>query len=211
MAHCESIGHAVLILMAIGLGLTPEYFIRSMCKDPLCLFRIFHYPPGKDLPEKLRSDNLWGVGEHTDYGLITLLKQDDVGGLQVKTITGEWLDATHIPRTLVINVGDMLEAITSGLFVSTPHRVKNSTDRMRLSFPFFFDPGLHATIEKIHLSEELLGKAKAQVEWRRSQPGLQRWDAAGEFAVNNVEGRTYGEYLLRKVGKVFPDLAMNNL
>ena len=203
-AHCEALGHGITALIALGMQLPVDYFIRSICSDPLCLFRIFHYPPAGELPESLREANLWGVGEHTDYGLVTLLKQDDVGGLQVKTIAGEWLDAPPIPKTLVVNVGDMLEAMTHGLLVSNPHRVKNTTDKMRLSFPFFFDPGFTAAIEPLPLNEKMQEQAEARVAWRRTQPGLQRWDNNG-FVVSATG--PYGKYVLGKVGKVFPDLA----
>jgi isopenicillin N synthase-like dioxygenase len=207
--HCEGLGHGVTALIAVGLDLPVDFFALAMCADPLCLFRIFHYPPATELPEALRQHaGLWGVGEHTDYGLVTLLKQDDVGGLQVKTVSGTWLDAPPVPHTLVVNVGDMLEAISHGLLVSTPHRVKNTTDRMRLSFPFFFDPGFAVKIEPLPLNSLWRSQADAQVAWRSTQPGLQRWDN-GQFVVSATG--TYGAYFLGKVGKVFPNLASTTL
>ena len=81
----------------------------------------------------------WGVGEHTDYGLLTILRQDDTGGLQVKSRSG-WMDAPPIPGSFVCNIGDMLDRLTRGMYRSTPHRVLNMSKRSRLSFPFFFDP-----------------------------------------------------------------------
>jgi hypothetical protein len=80
------------------------------------------------------------VGEHTDYGLLTLLAQDDSGGLQVAAPEG-WIDAPPIPGTLVCNIGDMLDRLTGGWYKSTPHRVRNLSGHGRLSFPFFLDPG----------------------------------------------------------------------
>jgi isopenicillin N synthase-like dioxygenase len=146
------------------------------------LFRIFHYPPSG-------SAENWGVGEHTDYGLLTLLAQDDNGGLEVKTPEG-WIDAPPIPGALVCNIGDMLDRLTGGAYKSTPHRVKNTSGRSRLSFPFFFDPGFEARI------------VPQPGQAARDDSG-ERWDKAN---VHDFAG-TYGDYLLSKVSKVFPDLA----
>ena len=120
--------------VALSLGLDAGYFAAGYTADPTILFRIFHYPPS--LPQA----GGWGVGEHTDYGLLTLLAQDDAGGLQVRAPDG-WIDAPPIPGTLVCNIGDMLDRLTGGRYRSTPHRVRNLSGHDRLSFPFFLDPG----------------------------------------------------------------------
>ena len=94
----------------------------------------------------------WGVGEHTDYGLLTILKQDDAGGLEVKSRTG-WVPAPPVPGSFVCNIGDMLDRMTGGLYRSTPHRVRNLARRARLSFPFFFDPAFDARIQPIEMPD----------------------------------------------------------
>ena len=109
---------AVLSGVAVSLGLEADYFASRYTADPTVLFRGFHYPPAP--PD---SDD-WGVGEHTDYGLLTLLLQDDNGGLQVRTPDG-WLDAPPNPGTFDCNIGDMLDRMTGGRYRSTPHRVRN--------------------------------------------------------------------------------------
>jgi isopenicillin N synthase-like dioxygenase len=147
------------------------------------LFRIFHYPASN-------ADKGWGVGEHTDYGLLTLLAQDDIGGLEVKTPRG-WTEAPPIRGALVCNIGDMLDRLTGGAYRSTPHRVMNASGRSRLSFPFFFDPGFDARI--VPLPEHALARDDSSERWDRSN-------------VHAFSG-TYGDYLLSKVSKVFPDLA----
>ncbi|HEY4944301.1 MAG TPA: 2-oxoglutarate and iron-dependent oxygenase domain-containing protein [Rhizomicrobium sp.] len=176
--------HAIMEGIALSLGLEAGYFRVHYTADPTILFRIFHYPP--DVP----GSQQWGVGEHTDYGLLTLLAQDDAGGLQVKSPTG-WTEAPPVARTLVCNIGDMLDRLTGGLYRSTPHRAKNLSGRGRLSFPFFFDPGFAAQIVP-------LPQHAAHIEDDRET----RWD---KESVHDFSG-TYGEYLLGKVGKVFPDL-----
>ena len=176
-------GQAVLSGIALSLGLDAGYFADGYTADPTLLFRIFHYPavpPG---------DDGWGVGEHTDYGLLTLLAQDDSGGLQVAT-PGGWTDAPPLPGTLVCNIGDMLDKLTGGWYRSTPHRVRNTSGHGRLSFPFFLDPGFAAEVPP------LPGRAAADAG------GRPRWDGQDLRAFSG----TYGDYLLGKVSKVFPQL-----
>jgi len=72
--------HALMEGIALSLGLDENYFRQNYTSDPTILFRIFHYPSD---PTPGDSQDRWGVGEHTDYGLLTLLAQDDIGGLQV--------------------------------------------------------------------------------------------------------------------------------
>ena len=176
MTALTDLGHALMRGMALSLGLEPGYFRERYMADPLTLFRIFHYPPVTVEP---KADEQWGVGEHTDYGVLTILKQDDVGGLQVKT-RSRWIDAPPVPDSFVCNIGDMLDRLTRGLYRSTPHRVQNVSGRGRLSFPFFFDPGFDAQVEAIDLSgapipEDRQGRAlgrRQRARLRRHLRGL---------------------------------------
>jgi isopenicillin N synthase-like dioxygenase len=176
--------HAIVEGIALSLDLEADYFRRHYTGDPTILFRIFHYPAISV------SSQEWSVGEHTDYGLLTLLAQDDAGGLQVKTRRG-WIDAPPIENTLVCNIGDMLDRLTGGLYRSTPHRAKNVSGRGRLSFPFFFDPGFDAEIRPLpHRASQM------------TDDRCERWDRQ---SVHTFAG-TYGDYLLGKISKVFPQL-----
>jgi isopenicillin N synthase-like dioxygenase len=181
-------GQAVLAGVALSLGLDARYFADGYTADPTILFRIFHYPPSAP------QDQGWGVGEHTDYGLVTLLAQDDSGGLQVATPEG-WIDAPPIPGTLVCNIGDMLDRLTGGWYKSTPHRVRNLSGHGRLSFPFFLDPGFAAEVPPLpdHAAAD--------------DDGGRRWDGKDLRAFTG----SYGDYLLAKVSKVFPQLSRNAL
>jgi isopenicillin N synthase-like dioxygenase len=184
MASLTRLGHRLMAGLSLSLGLEESYFADRYTGDPLILFRIFNYPPPRD-------PTLWGVGEHTDYGLLTILLQDDAGGLEVRS-RSQWVPAPAVPGSFVCNIGDMLDRMTRGLYRSTPHRVHNPAPRDRLSFPFFFDPNFFARVQPI----DLPGK-EAPPDDR-----AERWDQA---SVHAFEG-TYGEYLLNKVGKVFPEL-----
>jgi isopenicillin N synthase-like dioxygenase len=178
---------AVMRGVAAGLGLPATWFEEHVTTDPTVLFRIFHYPA---LPDNADSEE-WGVGEHTDYGLLTLLAQDDAGGLQVRTPDGRWLDVPAEPGVLVCNIGDMLDKLTEGRYRSTPHRVRNLSGRSRLSFPFFFDPSWDAVVTPLPLGDS---PPADDVE--------RRWDGASVHAWTG----TYGDYLTAKVSKVFPEL-----
>jgi isopenicillin N synthase-like dioxygenase len=184
------LGHALMRGVALALGLAPEWFERELTADPTILFRIFCYPPTPAHDLALHEDN-WGVREHTDYGLLTILAQDDVGGLQVRSADG-WIDVPPDPEAFVCNIGDMLERMTGGRYRSTPHRVRNAGTTTRLSFPFFFDPGWDATVRPV--PEVGYGQETAEAQ--------SRWDGAN---VHELSG-TYGEYLLAKVSRVFPAL-----
>lgn len=204
LATMTGVGQAVAAGIALGLGLAPDAFRREVTRDPLVLLRMFHYPP-PDTAERAPQDQPWGVGEHTDYGLLTLLLEDDVGGLQVRS-GARWIDVPPLEGALVCNIGDMLERVTGGHYRSTAHRVRNVSKRGRISIPFFFDPGFDARVER--LAELVGGATRASgPETRASAGGRERWDHADPHA---FEG-TYGEYLLAKVSKVFPGLGRRML
>lgn len=188
MESMTSLGHTIMAGVALSLGLEEAYFADRYTRDPLILFRIFNYPGRPNADDR---EPTWGVGEHTDYGLLTILKQDETGGLQVKS-QGHWISAPPIPGTFLCNIGDMLERMTGGQYRSTPHRVRNVTIRDRLSFPFFFDPGFDTEVRPIELPDA------GRIPIDRHE----RWDRA---SVHDVSG-TYGDYVLSKVSKVFPQL-----
>jgi len=79
-----------------------------------------------------------GIGTPCDYECLTILAQDDVGGLQVKNSIGQWVEAPPIKDTFVVNIGEMMARWTNDIFVATPHRVINRSRRPRYSVPFFF-------------------------------------------------------------------------
>lgn len=180
MVEMTRVGHTLMAAISTGLGLDADWFATNLTTNPTTLFRIFHYP--------VEGPGDWGVAEHTDYGLLTLLMQDDCGGLQVKGRQG-WVDVEPIANALVCNIGDMLERLSGGRYRSTPHRVRNSSGRQRLSFPFFFDPTWNARVPSL----PIVGADHTHAP---------RWDGASVF---DFDG-TYGEYLVNKVSKVFPDL-----
>ena len=189
IAALTQLGHALMRGIALSLGLEESYFADRYTGDPLILFRIFNYPSQASPSPPPNTGVRWGVGEHTDYGLLTILHQDDVGGLEIKTRAG-WIQAPPVPGSFVCNLGDMLDRMSGGLYRSTPHRVAlNTSGRDRLSLTLFFDPSFEARVQR-------LPGASAKDD------SDSRWDHAN---VHAFEG-TYGDYLLAKVSKVFPEL-----
>ncbi|MFC4533143.1 isopenicillin N synthase family dioxygenase [Sphaerisporangium dianthi] len=184
MTTLTGVAQSVMRGIALGLDLDEDYFAAGYTADPTILFRMFHYPP-----TPADADD-WGVGEHTDYGLLTLLAQDRYGGLQVHTRDG-WIDAPPLPGTFVCNIGDMLDKLTGGHYRSTPHRVRNVSGHDRLSYPFFFDPSWTAEVPPLPIRRDLPATA-----------GRPRWDGKDLRAFTG----TYGDYLLSKVAGVFPQL-----
>jgi isopenicillin N synthase-like dioxygenase len=183
-----ALGHRLMALIAAGLGENEDDLRARLTADPTILFRIFHYPA---LAAAAGEGAPWSVGAHTDYGLLTILAQDDVGGLQVEH-RGQWIDVPFVPGTFVCNAGDMLESLSGGRYVSALHRVANVSDRSRYSMPFFFDPSFDAVLTPF--------TARAAGNQVRNRA---RWDGR---RLEELRG-TYGDYLLSKVGKVFPGLA----
>jgi isopenicillin N synthase-like dioxygenase len=134
---CSALSMAVHRAFAKDLGL-PLAFFDDKIDKPMATLRILHYP--------VTPKGEIGAGEHTDYGNITLLATDDVGGLEVRTRAGEWIAAPPIPGAFVVNIGDCLMRWTNDVYVSTPHRVINRSGRERYSIAYFFDPNPEALV-----------------------------------------------------------------
>jgi isopenicillin N synthase-like dioxygenase len=136
------LGQKLLEGFALALDMDRQFF-RSIYRHPLVRARLVHYPSQAEGT----GEGQFGAAPHTDWGCITVLWQDDVGGLQVRNRSGQWIDAPPIEGTFVINIGDMLERWSNDLFVSTPHRVVNASGRERYSIPVFYDPDFETVVE----------------------------------------------------------------
>jgi isopenicillin N synthase-like dioxygenase len=122
---------------ALSLDLPEDFFTRRM-QRPTAILRLLRYPPNPRAAAM--TDGQLGCGAHSDYGYLTILAQDEVGGLQVQNRAGKWIDAKPVPGAYVCNIGDMMAQWTNDRFAATQHRVISSPDRERYSIPFFFHP-----------------------------------------------------------------------
>jgi isopenicillin N synthase-like dioxygenase len=144
----NAVGWDLLRAFAVSLGIAPERFVSSIAR-PTSRGSIIYYPPqSPDLGE-----DQFGVAPHTDWGCLTLLYQDQTGGLEVRGRDG-WVQAAPIAGTYVVNVGDLLARWTNDRFRSTPHRVVNRSGHERLSCAVFVDPDRDTLIEPVTAAGE---------------------------------------------------------
>jgi isopenicillin N synthase-like dioxygenase len=142
------VGIKLLRLFGLGLGVDEEFFPNRF-KKPIAQIRLLKYPP----PEDLTAVRI-GAGEHTDFGWITMILQDEVGGLEVLDRGGTWTEVPHIPGSFVVNVGDLMQRWTNDKYVATMHRVMNRTTHHRYSAAFFMDPDYHVEVNCLPTSTD---------------------------------------------------------
>ncbi|MEL6380900.1 MAG: 2OG-Fe(II) oxygenase family protein, partial [Cyanobacteria bacterium J06626_18] len=138
---------AATVFRAFAIALSvPEDFIVAHHTTQNYTLRLLHYPPltGSPQPGQLRA------GAHSDYGSLTLLFQDDAGGLEVLNANGRWVAAPSLPDTILVNTGDLMERWSNDVFCSTKHRValpqSENGARDRYSIAFFCQPDADAEI-----------------------------------------------------------------
>jgi isopenicillin N synthase-like dioxygenase len=139
-AETSDLGKRLLKVFARSLDMPDDFFLQY-CVKPVIATRLFHYPPAPP-----QDENAYGVAPHTDYGMITLLTQDPIGGLELLKRDGEWVSAPFIPGTFVVNLGDLFKVWTNDIYVSNQHRVVNRNGRERYSIPTFFNLDFHALV-----------------------------------------------------------------
>lgn len=176
--QAHDVAHYLMRGFALGLEL-PENFFLKTADQPLSRGSFVYYP---DQSDNLDSDQ-FGVGPHTDFGVLTVLAQDNVGGLEVETIDGEWIKAPPIPGSLIVNVGDLLHRWTNGAYKSTPHRVINASGRERLSLVLAFDPNPETIINSHDVSRHNSYKTITcgdYLSWRFKKAFAYRGDAVND-------------------------------
>jgi isopenicillin N synthase-like dioxygenase len=177
--HAERLSIQLMRAMAAALDIDLNHFV-SRYDRPLSRASFVFYPP-----QPAQADG-FGAGPHTDFGTMTVLCQDDVGGLEIETPEGNWVQAPPIEGTLIVNVGDLLERWTNGAFRSAPHRVINRGARERLSLVFAFDPNPETVVDARSVyrskTEEHAGYAPAiscgeYLDWRFAKAFSYRADS----------------------------------
>jgi len=138
----QALGQTLLQAITVALGIERDFFDQRFI-EPVSVLRFIHYPPR----HTATSAQQQGAGAHTDYGCITLLHQDAAGGLQVRNVGGQWIDAPPIDGTFVVNIGDMMARWSNDRYLSTPHRVISPLGVDRYSMPFFVEPNPDTRIE----------------------------------------------------------------
>lgn len=189
-AEAGRVARTVLSLLAESLGADPGWFDRWFDDEAVSTTKLVRYPaPPAGL---VRDDAGQGVGAHKDYGWLALVLQDEHPGLEVRADDGGWIEATPVPGTLVVNVGEALEVATAGYLRANVHRVVGPRDGSdRYSIPFFLAPRYDSVVEPLTLPADLAARArgveqdpanpifaeygrKALVGWLRSHPEVAR-------------------------------------
>jgi isopenicillin N synthase-like dioxygenase len=140
----RALAERLTLAVALAFDLDEDWFAPHFAR-PTTWLRLLHYPPH---PAQAPDDQ-FGSAPHTDYGFLTILAQDESGGLQVRGNDGAWIDAIPVPGTFVVNVADILMRWTDGVLRSTPHRVRNVSGRDRYSLPYFFDPNMDTLVSRL--------------------------------------------------------------
>ena len=136
------LGNKITQGLAISLGLPKNYF-DSFINNSHSYMRISNYPPY----ENDKKDNIGlGIGSHIDYGFLTILLQDKIGGLEIKNSNDKWFSAPIIPGTFLVNIGHMMQRWTNDYYKATIHRVIPPKNKTRCSVPFFFEPNLDTIV-----------------------------------------------------------------
>ncbi|KAH8552675.1 2OG-Fe(II) oxygenase [Umbelopsis sp. PMI_123] len=179
---CTKLGNQLMRLVAISFGLSEDYF-EPLFDPTASTLRYLHYPARDVKVEESAAndddDALLSCSKHTDSGIVTLLCQDTVGGLEVRNSLGQWIPAPYVPESFVVNLGDLMTRWSNGTFVATLHRVR-ATNKDRLSIPFFFEPRLDCVIKPLQpcldngvsyyspvvYGEHVLGKMATWVEYQ---------------------------------------------
>jgi isopenicillin N synthase-like dioxygenase len=226
-------------LLALSLDLPADAFDGVFGDAPNVQMKIARYPPRMTagMERRRRTDAnanendeaaAFGVGAHTDSGFLSLLLQDDVGGLQVMNGAGEWVDAPPVENTLVVNLGEMLQLATRGYYLATPHRVLlpdthtspergvRDEHRARLSVPYFWNPKLEYVCEPMDLPPSVrwtragaptaafaAAAAKAQKEKKKEKKKNPLLEAYGANALKSL-ARSHPEVMARH----HPDLVV---
>lgn len=141
------VARRVMAAIAVSLDRPADFFDAAYAK-PLARGQLVYYPASTEADE---AEERFGVAPHTDFGVLTVLLQDNSGGLQVRAKSGDWIEAPPIAGTLVCNIGDLLARWSNNRFASTVHRVINRSKGSRYSIPVFFDPHTDTIVDPIDL------------------------------------------------------------
>lgn len=188
----------VLSLFAVGLGLGPDHFAAAFGDDAMSLTKFINYPP--------TPDGAAGVNAHNDTGFVTLLAAGETPGLQVLDPTGAWIDVPIVPNSFVLNIGEMLQAMTGNYLMATAHRVVASEQRM--SAAYFHGPSLHTPLDPIGLDQRFVDAVAASERHRSA--GFMATKEQTEAGIGDIGSPShtdvYGDQLWNYFSRSYPDM-----
>ncbi|KAM1156697.1 hypothetical protein ACFX13_028027 [Malus domestica] len=173
---CTCLSKKIMRGIALALGGSPYEFEGDRAGDAFWVMRLIGYPAARSPNASDIPKNDVGCGAHTDYGLLTLVNQDDdITALQVRNHSGEWISAPPVPGTFVCNIGDMLKIYSNGLYDSTLHQVINTAPKYRVCVAYFYETNFDTAVEPLDFCVDKTGGSK------------------------KFERAVYGEHLVNKV------------
>jgi len=191
----DGISRQLTRYLALSLGLEEIYFDHMFAEQPNMQMKICRYPP----PSIANSESSFGVGPHTDTSFVSILLQDDVGGLQVEVEKNVWIDARPIEGYFVVNIGEMLQIMTGGYYKATPHRVlsppSSIENNARLSIPYFWNPRLDFVAKE---DGEIVKKG-----WTTTDEDIESHDNS---AMSNRIINVYGENAFKSLARSHPQV-----
>jgi len=197
MEQLGALADDLLRVLALGLGLDEQHFKHYFGDEPMSLTKLISYPP--------TPDGHAGVNAHHDTGFLTILAAGTTPGLQVESPSGEWIDVPIVPDSFVVNLGEMLQAMTRNYFVATPHRV--ITNEARTSAGYFHGPSLDAPLD--HLPLEARFTEAVATSPRHASAGFMAGRDDTEAGVGDMQGdlqvSTYGQQLWNYFARSCPD------
>ncbi|HKK19636.1 MAG TPA: 2OG-Fe(II) oxygenase family protein, partial [Opitutales bacterium] len=192
-----ALADGLMEVLAVGLGLEPDHFDQRFGRERMSLTKIIHYPP--------TPEGQFGVNAHKDAGFLTILSPGSTPGLQVQNGGGEWVPVGPVPGAFVINIGEMLQAMSGNYFIATPHRVVTRGERF--SVGYFHGPSLETTLEPVPLAPDLLAAVEASPRHRGA--GYMTLKEETQAGVEDMASRhkpaVYGEQLWNYFCRSYPD------
>lgn len=196
MERCGVLSQRLLGLIAVALGLEENHFDELFGPQPMALTKYIHYPPTPP------SDA--GVNAHHDTGFLTVLATGDTPGLQIENQEGTWIDAPVVPESFVINLGEMLQAMTGNYLVATPHRVIAATERF--SAGYFHGPSLDTELAPLHLDSRFADAVRASPHHAGAgyMARVDETEAGIGDMQSNYRPTTFGEQLWNYFRRSYP-------
>jgi isopenicillin N synthase-like dioxygenase len=191
-----AIADELMAAMSMGLGMQPTHFRELFGERPLSFVKLISYPP--------TPPGEAGVNPHHDAGFLTVLVQHGVGGLQAQSPDGAWIDVPPRPGAFVVNLGEMLQAMTGNYFVATTHRV--IARQARLSSGYFHGPDLRTRLDPLALHPRFAAAVAASPRHAAAGFMAKREELIeGRGGIASTSAPVYGQQLWNYYVRSYPD------
>jgi isopenicillin N synthase-like dioxygenase len=191
-----NLANKLLSLLAIGLRLPEDYFAQYFSDECMSLTKLIHYPK--------TPIGQFGVNAHHDTGFLTILAAGGTPGLEVQNAENQWIPVPVIPDAFVINLGEIIQAMTGNYYIATPHRVFSNSERY--SMGYFHGPSLDTPLSRIELGPEYIDAVKNSP--RHLSAGFMASTEDTDSGVKEMSGdltaSTYGDQLWNYFSRSYP-------